>query len=89
MHLGEAVSETIEQRPRKADKWSEFLAGLDAQPGIIVCAEALAERIRAARPDRDVRTDERTGPGAALVFTFDTLPLHLYTKAERRRAQRG
>lgn len=78
-----------EQGPRKAGKWSEFLASLDAQPGIIVCAESLAERIRADRPDRDVRTDERTGAGAALVFTFDTLPLHLYTAAERRRAQSG
>jgi hypothetical protein len=82
------VQTTATSRPRKAGKWSEFLAALDQQPGIIVCNEEMAQRVRADRPSRDVRVDERGTRGSVLVFTFETLPLHLYTAAERRRASR-
>lgn len=75
-----------ERHPRRAGKWSEILAALDQTPGIVACAEDTARRVRADRPGRDVRTDERFR-GTLQVFTFETLPLHLYTAAERRRAR--
>ena len=82
------MDRTVEQRPRQSGKWTEILSRLDQVSGIVVCTEELAARVRVDRPDRDVRVDPDYG-GAIRVFTFDTLPLHLYTKAERRRAQCG
>lgn len=74
---------------RVGGRWAALLDMLDQQPGVVVCTEETAARVRADRPDRDVRVDERVGRGALLVFKFESLPLHLHTKAERRRAQSG
>lgn len=72
---------------RRSGKWNAMLARLDLVPGILVAEPEAAERLRADRPDRDVRED--TGaPGVVRVYQFRNLPLHLWTRAERRREAR-